>query len=403
MKFTFIISGFNKNSIVALPWKYVYELARNLTQKKCKIQIITDGDKCKKNKLKGIDISIASKMRQAPTFSYIMNPHLVNQAINDFAPDLLCLFGDPLVGYFARRLKSKVPMIAHVSKGIYSMKKLRLSINEYLHLSPYFYFLNSPMSRFMVRLLNQRRIIAVTVPTLTIKKSLQKYGVKTRINVLPMAFDKALFKPDNVNLDKSKVREELGLSKGDFLITYFGPPYTRRGVIDLVRASALLKNKVPVRLLLLLRQDPKWKNPSVNLIERTIMKLHSTDIVTLIASILPKGRLVSYLKASDIIALPFKYVDEEPPLCLLEAMALGKPIITTNIDSIPEVIGNNRGFLVRPCNANDLSKAIFYLLRHPDYAYSLAVESIRYARALKNWDELAYDFFRLAEELVQYT
>lgn len=400
MKFTFIISDFNKPNIVALPWKYVYELAKNLIQKGCIVQVITDGNRCNKIKLNGIDIFMVPKTRQPPRFANTINPHLANEAINDFSPELICLFGDYFVGYFARRLKTKVPMIAHVSKGVYSMRELRLSINDYLHISPYFYFLNSPMAKFMVRLLNQRKITAVTVPTLTIKKSLEKCGVRTKIRVLPMAFDKALCKLDNSNSDVSNVKEELGLSKGDFLLSYFGPPYARRGVIDLVRAIALLKHVVPVKLLLLLRQDSGVKSPYVNLIEKVTRKMRVTDRVMLNISILTRDRLVKYLKASDIIALPFRYVDEEPPLGLLEAMALGKPLITTNIDSLPEVVGNTRGVLVRPGNVNDLSKAIYYLFKHPDDAYSMAAENIKYVQTLKNWDELADCFSHLAEKLL---
>ena len=119
----------------------------------------------------------------------------------------------------------------------------------------------------------------------------------------------------------------------------------------------------------------------------------------MIVSVLPRNKLISYLESSDVVALPFRYVDEEPPLGLLEAMALGKPVITTNIDSLPEVVGNNRGILVRPGNVSDLSKAIYYLFRHPDDAYSMAAESIKYVQALKNWDELADCFLHLAEKL----
>lgn len=396
MKLTFIISGFNEQNITALPWKYVYELAKNLVQKGCKVQIVTEGSMYK-SEVKGITISTVLKTRQPPTFSLVMDPRLVDSAIEDFSPELACLFGDPLVGYSIRRLRNKTPTIVNVSKGFYPLRRLHLLP----YLSPYFYFSNSPVGKFMTRLLNQRKIVAITVPTSTIKRSLKKCGVRSdpKIVVLPMAFDKALCKHENTDLDKSVVREELGFSNRDFVVTYFGPPYARRGVNDLVRAIALLRQKFPVRLLLLLRRDPRYKSPEVNSIRRLASKLRVTDRITLIVSVLPRDRLISYLESSDVVALPFRYVDEEPPLGLLEAMALGKPVITTNIDSLPEVVGNNRGILVRPGNVGDLSKAIYYLFRHPDDAYSMAAEGVKYVQSLKNWDELADCFLHLVERL----
>lgn len=391
MKLTFIISDFNKQSITALPWKYVYELANNLGQKGCKVQIITEESMCK-SEVKGLPVCTVFKTRQPPTFSLIMDPRLVDCAIEEFSPKLVCLFGDPLSGYFIKRLRNETPTIVNVSKGVYPLRKPNLP--------PYFCFLGSPIAKFMVRLLNQRKIVAITVPTLTIKRSLERCGVESkRIVVLPMAFDKALYKRENTNLDKGEIREELGLSKRDFIVTYFGPPYVKRGVNDLVHATAILKRKFPVRLLLLLRQDPRYKSPEVNSIRRLASKLRITDKITLIVSVLPRERLISYLESSDIVALPFRYVDEEPPLGLLEAMALGKPVITTNVDSLPEVVGNNRGILVRPGNVSDLSKAIYYLFKRPEDAYSMAAESIKYVQALKNWDELTDCFLHLVEKL----
>jgi glycosyltransferase involved in cell wall biosynthesis len=388
MKFSFVISDFSEQTITALPWKYVYELAKKLGQKECEVQIITDGS-AHEPRVKGVSIRRVFKTRQPPTFSPIMNPRQVDSAIEEFSPDLVCLFGDPLSGYFVRRLRNKTPTLVNVSKGIHPMRRL--------HFSPYFHFLNSPMGRLVVRLLNQRKILAITVPTLTIKSSLRNCGVNKKIVVLPMAFDKKLCKRGAVDLDKSEAKEELGFSKRDCIVAYFGPPYVKRGVTDLVRAIAYLK-EFPVKLLLLLRQSRRHESQEVNSIKRLALKLGVADRITLVVSVLSRGKLIRHLESSDIIALPFRYVDEEPPLGLLEAMALGKPVIATNVDSLPEIVGRNRGILVRPGSVSDLAKAIHHLFKHPDEASSMAFEGIKYAKSLGDWDDLADCFLHLVEE-----
>ncbi len=395
MRLSFIISGFNEQSVKALPWKYVYELSKNLAKKGCEVQIITDGH-MHNREVKEVSVSTVSRTRQPPTFSLVLDPCQVDSAVEEFSPELVWFFGDYLVGYSVRRLRNRIPMIVNVSKGFYPLTSVRLSG----YLSPYFYLINSPAVKSLIRLLDQRKIVAVTAPTLTIKRSLEKCGVDgQRIVVLPMAFDKAAYQHEDTNFDKCEVRDELGLSKGDFVVTYFGPPYTRRGVNDLVHAIAVLKQKFPVRALLLLRQDERLSSPELGSIRKLCAKLSVSDRVTLVCSVLPKGRLVSYLEASDVVALPFRYVDEEPPLGLLEAMASGKPVVTTNIDSLTEVVGDNRGILVRPGNVDDLASAIHYLFKHPDNAKHMAAEGRRYVKTLKSWDELADYFINLAENL----
>lgn len=395
MKLTFVISGFGKQSITALPWKYVFELARSLAKKGHSVQIITDEPECQIG-VKGITVSKVSRTWQWSTFSLVMNPHLVDRTIEAFSSELVCVFGDSLVGYFVKRLRTRAPLVVNVSKGIYPLKQLDFSA----YFSPYFYFSNSPLAKFVVKLLNQRRIAAVTVPTLAIKKRLEECGVEGRkVVILPMAFDKAVSKRANAGLARDEIRAELGFDKKDFVVAYFGPPFARRGVNDLIRAAASLKCKFSVRLLLLLRVENSSNSPEIGFINRLVSKSGFADKVTVIASVLGKDRLTGYLESTDAVALPFRYVDEEPPLGVLEAMALGKPVITTGIDSLPEIVGRNRGILVRPGNVTDIAKAIMYLSSHSEDTYSMTAECIKYVQKLKNWDELAERFLRLAEKI----
>ena len=57
------------------------------------------------------------------------------------------------------------------------------------------------------------------------------------------------------------------------------------------------------------------------------------------------------------------------PLSILEAMALGKPVIATNVDGIPEVITNGvTGFLHAHQNSEELATAILTCVEHPEMA-----------------------------------
>jgi len=394
-----VISGFSEQSVTALPWKYVYELARSLAKKGCSIQIVTD-ESFHGDEVEGITVSKVLRTRQLPTFSAAMDPRQIDGAIEAFQPQLACVFGDPLVGYFVRRLRIQTPLVVNISKGIYSLKQLYLSGYS----SPYLYFSSSLAAKFIIRLLNQRKIKAITVPTSSIRRSLEKRGVESKkIMVLPFAFDKTLCKRHGANLDRDRIRQELGLGKSDFVVTYFGPPYARRGVSDLVQTTSVLKQELPVRLLLLLRQNPENSRTEISSLRSLASRLGVADRVTFVVSVLPKEKLTSYLEASDVVALPFWYVDEEPPLGVLEALAAGKPVITTDIDSLPEIVDKNRGMLVRPRNVNDLAKAIFYLFGHPEDACSMAAEGTKFVQTLENWNELADRFLHLAERLSSYS
>lgn len=71
------------------------------------------------------------------------------------------------------------------------------------------------------------------------------------------------------------------------------------------------------------------------------------------------------LEEIDIVVMPS--VQESFPRVPLEAMAMKVPVIATSVGGLPESIeNNNTGILVPPADAKSLSKAISFLIGHPD-------------------------------------
>ncbi|MEM2636983.1 MAG: glycosyltransferase family 4 protein [Candidatus Korarchaeota archaeon] len=76
----------------------------------------------------------------------------------------------------------------------------------------------------------------------------------------------------------------------------------------------------------------------------------------------PWETTIAYMKGSDLIVIPS--LGEGLPLVLLEAMALNKKIVASNIDEIPLVLGNN-GVLVPPGDPHALAEGIKKALDMP--------------------------------------
>jgi glycosyltransferase involved in cell wall biosynthesis len=75
---------------------------------------------------------------------------------------------------------------------------------------------------------------------------------------------------------------------------------------------------------------------------------------------------------------------EAMPMCLLEAMAAGKPVIATRVGAVPKLIlSEQTGLLLEPGDVNALVEAILRLLGDPQIASQLG-ESGR-THALKHF------------------
>jgi glycosyltransferase involved in cell wall biosynthesis len=74
----------------------------------------------------------------------------------------------------------------------------------------------------------------------------------------------------------------------------------------------------------------------------------------------------------DMVVLPS--LIESMPMCLLEALAAGKPVIATRVGAIPKLIlSEQTGLLIDPADVNGLSAAICRLLTDPELACRLGV------------------------------
>ena len=78
---------------------------------------------------------------------------------------------------------------------------------------------------------------------------------------------------------------------------------------------------------------------------------------------------------SDIFVFP-PIAPEGHPWVLVEAMAAGLPIISTNQGAISEsVIDGENGFIVESNNANEIVEKIIYLLDNPEKRIEMAKKS----------------------------
>ena len=110
---------------------------------------------------------------------------------------------------------------------------------------------------------------------------------------------------------------------------------------------------------------------------RQIKELKLEDKVVLTGS-LPYEEALKLMTSADIFVLPSVY--DQLPIVILEAMALGKPVVATNVCGIPEVVEDARtGLLVKPSDVDSLAEAILKLIESPELRERLSQEASRAA------------------------
>lgn len=155
-------------------------------------------------------------------------------------------------------------------------------------------------------------------------------------------------------------------------ILYVGSIEPRKNLAGLLRAFAHLNTKLPGWKLVLVGARNLWlSNPLVKEMDR--LKLKS---LVKVCGYVPEADLAAFYNGAGLFAFPSLY--EGFGLPVLEAMACGTPVITSNISSLPEVAGE-AALLVDPLDVESIAEAMRLVLQGPSLAEALQARSLAQA------------------------
>ena len=164
------------------------------------------------------------------------------------------------------------------------------------------------------------------------------------------------------------------------LIVAVGRLIAKKGFIDLIRACGLLAESGKS-----FQCEIIGEGPLENELRAQIDQLNLQDHVAL-SGAKPQREVRQRLAAASVFVLP-SVIDahggmDNLPTVIMEAMATGLPVISTDIGGIPEmVVQNETGFLVRPGDAVTLADAIEKVINDRSLAQKLGEAG--YERAQK--------------------
>jgi glycosyltransferase involved in cell wall biosynthesis len=174
------------------------------------------------------------------------------------------------------------------------------------------------------------------------------------------------------------LRAELGCPEGYLL--YAGTLEPRKNIGTLVSAWAALRREFPTTLPLVLAGGYGWRSRGL---ERQLAELAPAGLRHL--GRVTDARLLELLQAASVFVYPSFY--EGFGLPVVEAMACGVPVVTSDRSSLPEVAGG-AALLVDPEDAGQLAGAVAHLLAEPALAAELAGRGLERARTFR-WDSAA--------------
>lgn len=158
---------------------------------------------------------------------------------------------------------------------------------------------------------------------------------------------------------EAEVRGALGIEPGRPLVVTVGRLHPQKGLPTLLNAIALVAPKVPGVVLALVGEGPDEAG-----LRRQVASLGLGDVVHFTG---PSANAADELAAAAVVAIASVW--ESGPLVAAEAMTLGRPLVSTPVGFVPElVVDGHSGRLVPIGDARALAAALVDVLTDPDAA-----------------------------------
>jgi len=180
--------------------------------------------------------------------------------------------------------------------------------------------------------------------------------------IIPNGIDLSRFKTDVKPIEK--------YCDGKKNILFLGRLEFRKGLNYLLKAYYLVKQEMPDTRLIIVGPGTRLRRRY----ERWVKKNHVQDVE--FVGLAPHEDIPRYYKTADIFCSPATS-GESFGIVLLEAMAVGTPIVATNIEGYASVVSDGEdGLLVPPQNYKKLAETLSYLLKDDEKRKQMAQKGI---------------------------
>ena len=244
---------------------------------------------------------------------------------------------------------------------------------------------NAAYLRLFTRLSCRRAARIIAVSENTRADVVRLYGVPgERVKVVPHGVDARFFPRPASEVAEFKRAHSLP----DHFILFVGTLEPRKNLVKLIKAFSNLKSRPSERtggklsnLKLVLAGGKGWYYDQIF---AAVERLDVQDEV-IWAGYVPAHDLALWYNSADVFAFPSRYEGFGMPL--LEAMACGTPVVTSNASSLPEVAGD-AALLAPPDSVGALADALARALTDADLRQTLRAKGLARA-ATFTWEETA--------------
>ena len=287
----------------------------------------------------------------------------------------------------------QTPFVAHYqgvrlarSMGVPVVESYHTYFEEYLH--HYVPLLPRALMRLLARRFTTSQcnaLDALVVPSRAMQAALAEYGVRCPMQIIPTGMEMERF----AGGDGVHFRERLGIPADRPTLVHVGRVAHEKNIDFLFRVLRRVVERRPDVTLIVAGEGPALAH-----CKSYVESLGLSANVKFVGYLSRDSALLDCYKAGDLFVFASK--TETQGLVLLEAMALGVPVVSTAYMGTADIVTPQRGARMAPDDEQGFADIVVGLLADPQQRAAMAVAAREYAAT---WSAAAMaakliDFYR---------
>ncbi len=258
--------------------------------------------------------------------------------------------------------------------GLPCVETYHTLFEEYFH--HYLPFLPKAWLAAAARMISRKEcdgVTAVIAPSSAMKNALRAYGVSSPVHIIPTGLRQADFS----NCDGPAFRARHGIAPERPVMAYVGRVAFEKNLDFLLRVTDVVRRSLPDVLLVIAGEGPAQAS-----LERAVAKRGLAGHVRFVGYLERRTELPACYCAADVFVFASK--TETQGLVLLEAMALGVPVVGLAEMGTKDVLQEGQGCRIAPDDVAGFAGVLAPLLADRAAAQALGAAGKAYAA---DWSE----------------
>jgi glycosyltransferase involved in cell wall biosynthesis len=213
-----------------------------------------------------------------------------------------------------------------------------------------------------------KNVGAMVVPSTLMHKVLVTYGVEATLRIIPTGLENDRFEGG----DGNRFREKYNISLSRPVLCHVGRSAHEKNIDFLLEMLVHVKKTIPDILLVLAGEGPAQEH-----LRNRSSSLDLNNNIRFLNYLDRDNELKDCYRAGDVFV--FASRTETQGLVLLEAMALGVPVVSTAVLGTVDILKPEKGALIAEENAEDFSHKVVTLLGDNELRHEKSIEAVDYA------------------------